>query len=103
VTGVWERYRGDTYVVVHDPDWRGVRTADNPDEVRVRATLDWVREPAVTGLSTSMRMRYEHVTPSPSPTGATRISSPGWAWGGPRRGSGRRGSPALFVAPSGLA
>ncbi len=62
VAGAWERYQGDTYAVMRDPDWRWARVEDNPDEIRVRATLDWARKPAVTGLRTTVRLGYEHVT-----------------------------------------
>ncbi|MDP2958872.1 MAG: capsule assembly Wzi family protein, partial [Longimicrobiales bacterium] len=59
--GAWERYAGDLYE--EDPEsHRFLRIADNPDEVRVRTTLDWTRVPAPTGVRTTVRLGYEHVT-----------------------------------------
>jgi hypothetical protein len=57
----WERYSGDAYE--EEPEWHTFpRVADNPDEIRVRTTLDWIRQPAVPGLRTTVRLGYEHVT-----------------------------------------
>ncbi|MDP2956709.1 MAG: capsule assembly Wzi family protein [Longimicrobiales bacterium] len=59
----WERYSGDNYGDGVDKsylDW--VRLADNPDEVRIRTTLDWTRQAALSGLRTTVRLGYEHVT-----------------------------------------
>lgn len=58
--GTWERYAGDTY---HSEGAIRVRTADNPDEIRLRATADWTRTSnGATGLRTQVKLGYEHVT-----------------------------------------
>lgn len=58
--GAWERYSGDTWV---DKGSIRVRTADNPDEIRLRATADWTRtSDGATGLRTQVKLGYEHVT-----------------------------------------
>ncbi|HSW31578.1 MAG TPA: capsule assembly Wzi family protein [Longimicrobiales bacterium] len=62
LSGAWERYSRDRWAVIRAPDWHWFRTADNPDEIRVRGTVDWAREPAATGLRTTVRLGYEHVT-----------------------------------------
>jgi hypothetical protein len=36
--------------------------ADNPDENRLRAIVDWTREHSDSGLRTSVRLGYEHVS-----------------------------------------
>jgi len=62
----WERYSGDDWFVGRpDPlikgfDWQ--RLADNPDEVRLRTIVEWTRFPGVTGLQTTLRLGYEHVS-----------------------------------------
>ena len=60
----WERYSGDQYAKPgpNPADQKLVRVADNPDEVRVRTTLDWTRRPALSSLRTTVRLGYEHVT-----------------------------------------
>ena len=63
VIGAWERYQGDIYW--NPPGDGGLlwhRLEDNPDEIRLRATLDWTRHAEVTGLRTTVRLGYEHVT-----------------------------------------
>jgi hypothetical protein len=62
----WERYSGDDYTLARIPgggtwdlDW--YRTADNPDEVRARATLGYSRF-AARGWETSARLGFERVT-----------------------------------------
>lgn len=64
VGAAWERYSGDRYQKPEGPGWaqRLVRVEDNPDEIRLRATLDWERAPRVRGLRTSVRLGYERVT-----------------------------------------
>ncbi len=62
LTGAWERYAGDRYALQDDQWAEWLRTTDNPDEIRLRATLDWERAPSVTGLRTSVRLGYEHVS-----------------------------------------
>lgn len=63
-SGAWERYSSDAYEVRVDPNWRWVRTTDNPDEIRLRTTVDWTRHPAAgaPGVRTHLRLGYEHVT-----------------------------------------
>lgn len=57
--GAWERYAGDTY---HHEGAVRVRTADNPDEIRLRALVDWTRtSDSATGLRTQVKLGYEHV------------------------------------------
>ncbi|MDP2955562.1 MAG: hypothetical protein Q8N53_04005 [Longimicrobiales bacterium] len=60
----WERYSGDLYAKPgpNPADQRLVRVADNPDEVRLRTTLDWTRQSAPSGLRTTIRLGHEHVT-----------------------------------------
>jgi len=41
-------------------DW--TLLADNPDEIRKRITAEWTRFPDHTGLRTTLRLGYEHVT-----------------------------------------
>lgn len=60
--GAWERYQGDAYVDVTGGVVEFIRTEDNPDEVRIRASLDWTRQPAPSGLRTTLRLGYERVT-----------------------------------------
>jgi hypothetical protein len=63
VAAAWERYQGDTYYDPQDDEGlRFVRIADNPDEIRVRTTLDWIRETARPGVRITVRLGYEHVT-----------------------------------------
>ena len=38
------------------------RTADNPDEIRLRAIVDWTRDHPGSDFRTSVRLGYEHVT-----------------------------------------
>lgn len=59
--GTWERYSGDDWAFPTDGLPRR-RTADNPDEIRLRATVDWTREHAGSELRTSVRLGYERVT-----------------------------------------
>lgn len=56
----WERYSGDHWINGHEAGF--IRSADNPDEIRLRTTLDWTRHPDITGLRTTVRLGYEHVT-----------------------------------------
>ncbi|MHB1193079.1 MAG: capsule assembly Wzi family protein [Longimicrobiales bacterium] len=81
--GAWERYAGDLYEEDEETA-RYIRISDDPDEVRVRATLDWAREPAVTGLRTSVRLGYEHVTrfgfTDRSRSNFLAQVGVGWAW-----------------------
>jgi hypothetical protein len=65
VVGAWERYFGDEYGFSREHAWEGwyMRIADNPDEIRVRATVDWRRESTRSRrLMSSVRTGYEHVT-----------------------------------------
>ncbi len=59
--GAWERYHGDEYYRLYDAPMEWLLETDNPDEIRVRATLDWVHRPAVIGIRTTVRLGYEHV------------------------------------------
>jgi hypothetical protein len=63
--GAWERYSGDTFA--WDPAPGGSSTAwyvvsDNPDEVRQRVVVDYLRFAGWRNLETSVRLGYEHVT-----------------------------------------
>ena len=64
----WERYSGDDWLVgpidpeQRDLGWDWQRLADNPDEIRLRMIVEWTRFPAVTGLQTTLRLGYEHVS-----------------------------------------
>ena len=62
--GAWERYAGDEYADGPDrPDTDWIRAADNPDEIRLRALVDWTRRSdGITGLRTSVKLGYEYVT-----------------------------------------
>jgi hypothetical protein len=57
--GNWELYRGDVFRRV-GLGWE--RVADNPDEIRVRVQADWSRGMGMTGVNTTVRLGYEHVT-----------------------------------------
>lgn len=58
--GAWEGYSGDDWTFPIDGrPWE--RAADNPDEVRLRAIVDWTHERPGGGLRTSVRFGYEHV------------------------------------------
>lgn len=67
----WERYAGDEYSE-NPQSRRFARVADNPDEIRLRTTLEWTRRPARagagvgtvvrTGVRTTLRLGYEQVT-----------------------------------------
>lgn len=63
VTGAWERYSGDDFywqLFDYGYDWR--RRSDNPDEVRTRVEVDYLRYAGWRGMETSLRLGYEHVT-----------------------------------------
>ena len=63
MAGALERYQGDTYRDPPPAPVRWIRTADNPDEIRLRGTAAWTREPVeATGLRATVRLGYEHVT-----------------------------------------
>lgn len=58
--GAWEGYSGDDWTFPIDGrPWE--RAADNPDEVRLRAMVDWTHERLGSRLRTSLRLGYEHV------------------------------------------
>jgi hypothetical protein len=60
LAGAWEDYSGDDWTFPTDGSpW--IRSADNPDEVRLRAVVDWTREQAGSDMRTSVRLGYEHV------------------------------------------
>lgn len=61
-SGAAERYQGDRYRDDPSPGTDWIKIEDNPDEIRLRTTLDWTRQPAVTGLVTTVRLGYERVT-----------------------------------------
>ena len=61
VAGAWERYSGDDWAMPKGEIPRR-RTADNPDEIRLRAIVDWTREHVGSDLRTSVRLGYERVT-----------------------------------------
>lgn len=67
VTAAWERYSGDDWYWDRIPgggawDYEWYRLADNPDEVRVRLVVDWLRRRGGERLETRIRGGYEHVT-----------------------------------------
>jgi hypothetical protein len=62
IKGVWEQYSGDDWVTGPNVSAFYVRTSDNPDEIRLRATLDWSRDLEGTDFRTTVRLGYEHVT-----------------------------------------
>jgi hypothetical protein len=60
LAGAWEDYSGDVWTFPTEVSpW--IRSADNPDEVRLRAIVDWTHEQAGSDVRTSMRLGYEHV------------------------------------------
>ena len=61
VAGAWERYSGDDWAMPKGEIPRR-RTADNPDEIRLRAIVDWTREHVGSDQRTSVRLGYERVT-----------------------------------------
>lgn len=58
--GTYEVYSGDDWSFRSD-DFPWMRTADNPDEIRLRTVVDWTRDHANSDLRTSVRLGYEHV------------------------------------------
>ncbi len=68
VGGFWECFSGDDMFLgdrLGDQsfsDYTWVTLADNPDEIRKRITAEWTRFPDHTGLRTTLRLGYEHVT-----------------------------------------
>jgi len=64
----FERYSGGDlrvlrigpYTVSDNYSW--IPVADNPDEIRKHITAEWTRFPDHTGLRTTLRLGYEHVT-----------------------------------------
>ena len=62
LSGAWERYSGDDWALATREGLPRRRTADNPDEVRLRAIVDWTRERAGSDLRTTVRLAYERVT-----------------------------------------
>jgi capsule assembly protein Wzi len=65
VWGAWERYSGDIFKLSEmegrdDKGW--VVKSENPDEIRTRIMGDFVHRAGVSGLETSVRLGYEHVT-----------------------------------------
>jgi len=67
VTGAWERYSGDDFYWALIPgggpwDFDWYRRADNPDEVRARLMVEYLRFAGWRELETSVRLGYEHVT-----------------------------------------
>jgi hypothetical protein len=67
LTGAWERYSGDDLYWDLIPgggewDFDWYRRADNPDEIRKRIVLDYLRFTGWRGLETSVRLGYEQVT-----------------------------------------
>ncbi len=84
LAGAWERYAGDTYRNPDDGLSRRYRSADNPDEIRVRGTLDWARHPDGAGVRTAVRLGWERVRRFDF-TGGTRSNlltqvTVGYAW-----------------------
>ena len=70
--GAWERYAGDTYRNPDDGLSHRFRTADNPDEIRLRAMASWSRGGAPGGMRTTVRGGVERVTRFAwGPTGRT--------------------------------
>ena len=62
--GAWERYSGDTYSNISDPEtgrlsW--VKTADNPDEIRYRLEATWTRQSTEKRVRPSVRIGWESV------------------------------------------
>lgn len=67
LTGAWERYSGGDYYWDRIPgggfwDFDWYLAADNPDEIRKRLVLDYLRFEGWRDLETSLRVGYEHVT-----------------------------------------
>jgi hypothetical protein len=61
LAATWEGYSGDDWAFPQGgASW--IRLADNPDENRLRAIVDWTREHSDSGLRTSVRLGYEHVS-----------------------------------------
>ena len=61
VAGAWDRHAGDTYRNPDDGLSRRYKVADNPDEIRARATLGWVRCEGAKGVRTEVRLGWERV------------------------------------------
>ena len=61
LSGAWELYSGDDWEELPHPR-HYTRISDNPDEIRLRATLDWSRDLEGTDFRTTVRLGYEHVT-----------------------------------------
>jgi hypothetical protein len=67
IVGAWERYSGDDYYWARVPgggewDYDWYRAADNPDEIRKRVVVDYLRSNGLRRLVTSIRLGYERVT-----------------------------------------
>lgn len=67
VTAAWERYSGDDWYWDRIPggglwDYEWYRLTDNPDEIRVRLVVDWLRLRGGKRVETLVRGGYEHVT-----------------------------------------
>ena len=56
-----ETYSGDDWENKGTP-FQWVRVSDNPDEIRLRIVTNWTRNHETSGLQTSLRLGYEHVT-----------------------------------------
>jgi len=61
-TGALERYSGDDFRGRPHPVGGRVRIANNPDELRARATLEWIRGGLDSGFQTAIRVGAEQVT-----------------------------------------
>lgn len=59
IHGALERYSGDDYG--GEPRFQRERVADNPDEIRARLTVDWLRGGLQDGLFTTVRVGAERV------------------------------------------
>lgn len=60
-TGAWEQYPNDQYG--YDTGTTTYfRTVDNPDEIRLRTTAEWVREDPLSRLTTRVKLGYEGTT-----------------------------------------
>ena len=66
VVGAWERYSGDRFrwegrpAPVYSSPW--YRVEDNPDEIRTRLVVEYLRFTGWRGLESNVRLGYEHVT-----------------------------------------
>jgi hypothetical protein len=83
ITGAWERYSGDDYEALQSPI-NYVRTADNPDEVRLRMTAEWARSDERSRLTTRIKLGYESTTrfafTENNRANVSLQAGLGWAW-----------------------